>query len=203
MTTCICSGILFADVACHPISRIPKAGELLKTEKIELNLGGCAANVAFDLVRLGVPVTLAGKVGDDALSDFIVRSVSESGLNSDYIERSLGHCPGTAIHINVRNEDRRFICTTGANDDFVFDEKLVRLITAKPQIAERKILYLGGFFMLQKLENEQTAQLLRQAQEAGWIVVLDVVLYGERPYWEILKPVLPYVDFILPNEHEG
>jgi sugar/nucleoside kinase (ribokinase family) len=198
---CLCNGILFADVACFPISHVPKAGELLPTEKIELNLGGCAANVAFDLARLGVPVALAGRVGDDAFSDCIVRAVSLPGINVENLQRSPQRCPGTAIHINVQNEDRRFICTTGANDDFVFDDKLIRLLTERQD--ERKVLYLGGFFMLRGLENEQTPKILQTAQEHGWQVVLDAVLYGERPYWQLLEPLLPFADYFMPNDYEA
>ncbi|MDR3111461.1 MAG: carbohydrate kinase family protein [Planctomycetaceae bacterium] len=200
---CICNGILFADVACFPISHIPAAGELLTTERIELNLGGCAANVAFDLARLGVSVAVAGCVGDDAFSDFIVRAISLPTINVDFLQHSPQNCPGTAIHINVRNEDRRFICTTGANDNFVFDDKLIKFITSETKRDERKILYLGGFFMLRSLENEQTPRILQAARDNGWQVMLDVVLNGDRPYWQLLEPLLPFADFFMPNENES
>jgi len=200
--TCICSGILFADVACFPISHVPLEGELVPTEKIELNIGGCAANVATDLARLGVDLMLSGCVGDDSFSDFIVRSLLASKIDTSQIQKSVGRCPGTALHINVREQDRRFICTTGANDDFVFDDELFKLI-ADPKLEGPKIFYLGGFFMLQALETERTPLFLKTAREHGWTTLLDVVLYGNRPYWHILQPLLPYIDIFLPNEHES
>jgi len=200
--TCLCSGILFADVACFPIGHLPSEGELVPTEKIELNLGGCAANVAIDLARLGVDVMLSGCVGDDALSDFIVRSVSVPKVDVSQLQKSANRCPGTALHINVEGEDRRFICTTGANDDYLFDGELFKRIT-EPNIRESKIFYLGGFFMLRALETEQTPLFLKTAREHGWTTLVDVVLYGERPYWDILQPLLPHTDIFMPNEQEG
>jgi sugar/nucleoside kinase (ribokinase family) len=200
--TCLCCGILFADIACYPIHHLPEEGELVTTDKIELNLGGCASNVAFDLARLGVPVTLAGGVGDDALSDFIVRATSVSGIETEFLQRFHGYGPGTAMHINVHNQDRRFIGTTGANDLFVFNDNLFRYIKEN-QHSARKILYLGGFFMLRGLENERTVEFLDTVRKHGWTTVLDVVLNGPRPYWEILEPILPYADIFMPNEHEG
>ena len=200
--TCLCSGILFADIACYPISHIPAEGELIPTEKIELNLGGCAANVATDLTRLGVNVTLSGCVGDDALSDFVVRSVSVPNIDTTRLQRSVGRCPGTALHINVWEQDRRFICTTGANDDYVFDDELFKML-ADPNLTSPKVFYLGGFFMLRALETQRTVQFLQSAREHGWTTLLDVVLYGNRQYWDILKPLLPHTDILLPNEHEG
>ena len=200
--TCLCSGILFADVACWPISHVPAEGELIPTEKIELNLGGCAANVAIDLARLGVDVTLSGCVGDDALSDFVVRSVSVPQIDAIRLQKSVNRCPGTALHINVEGQDRRFICTTGANDDYIFDDKLFQLIT-QSNVKGPKVFYLGGFFMLRALETDQTPLFLKTAREHGWTTLVDVVLYGNRPYWEIVKPLLPYTDIFMPNEHEG
>lgn len=200
--TCLCSGILFADVACWPIGHVPSEGELVPTEKIELNLGGCAANVAIDLARLGVDVTLSGCVGDDALSDFVARSVSVPNVNASRLQKSVNRCPGTALHINVAGQDRRFICTTGANDDYVFDDELFRWITAQ-HTKGPKIFYLGGFFMLRALETDRTPLFLKTAREQGWTTLVDVVLYGNRPYWDILKPLLPYTDIFMPNDHEG
>jgi len=200
--TCLCSGILFADVACWPISHVPLEGELVPTEKIELFLGGCAANVAMDLARLGVDVTLSGCVGDDALSDYIVRAVSVPGVDASRLQRSANRCPGTSLHINVREQDRRFVSTTGANDDYVFDDELFKLI-ADPNLKGPKVFYLGGFFMLRALETEQAPLFFKTAREHGWTTLLDVVLYGNRPYWDILEPLLPYTDIFLPNEHEG
>ena len=200
--TCLCSGIFFADVACWPISHLPMEGELVTTEKIELSLGGHAANVSVGLSRLGVPVTTAGCVGDDGLSDFILNAVSVPGVDLSRVQRSPGRCPGTAMHINVRGQDRRFICTTGANDDFTLDDSLFEFIKSAPK-SDRKVFYLGGFFMLRSLENSRTVDFLKSAQANGWTTMIDVVLNGPRPYGELIEPLLPYTDIFLPNEHEG
>ncbi len=181
--TCLCSGILFADIACWPLSHIPLEGELVPTEKIELSLGGHAANVSVGLSRLGVPTTTAGCVGDDGLSDFILNALSSHGVDTATIQRSPGRCPGTAMHINVREQDRRFICTTGANEDFVLTDELFEKIRSAP-VSERKVFYLGGFFMLRRLENERTVEFLKAARENGWTTMVDVVLNGPRPYWD-------------------
>jgi sugar/nucleoside kinase (ribokinase family) len=156
----------------------------------------------MDLARLGADVTLSGCVGDDALSDFIVRSVSVPKIDASRLQRSANRCPGTGLHINVREQDRRFICTTGANDDYVFDDELFKLI-ADPTLKGPKVVYLGGFFMLRALETERTPLFLKTARQHGWTTLLDVVLYGNRPYWDILGPLLPHTDIFLPNEHEG
>lgn len=201
---CICCGILFADIACWPIDHVPSQGELVSTEKIELCLGGCASNVALDLTRLDIPVILAGCVGDDALSDFILKAVSDPNIDGSRIRRRVDCCPGTAMHINVQGEDRRFICTTGANDFFEIDEELEKLI-ADPAYKkeESKVIYLGGFLMLKGLEQDRTVAFLQKARNYGWKTLLDVVLSGERSYWDAIRPLLPHTDIFLPNDLEA
>ncbi|GHT19379.1 sugar kinase [Planctomycetales bacterium] len=202
---CLCSGLLFADLSCHPIRCAPAEGEIVNTERITLSLGGNAANVAAGLNRLNVPVTLAGCVGDDALSSFIVQNVNKPGIDTRFLRRVPGHGAGTVMQINVRDEDRRFICAAGANDCFVFDNEMFDYVRSTPSIVPsgRKVIYLGGFFMLRALEGGNAIEFFRLARQYDWIVILDVVLNGQRDYWDILEPVLPYVDIILPNENEG
>ena len=201
---CICSGILFADIACWPIDHLPIAGELVQTDRIELNLGGCASNVALDLSRMDVPVYLSGCVGDDAISDFVVNALSVPSIDHSMLRRIANAGPGTAMHINVHGQDRRFICTTGANDEYQIGEELERILTDPGYSKdEPKVFYIGGFLMLKSLENEQTPKILQQAQRYGWKTIFDVVLYGTRPYWDAIKPFLPYVDIFMPNDYEA
>src|SRR5438270_3384594 len=62
----LCAGIIVADHVCTPISHVPDAGEIVMAERMLLTIGGCAANAAVDLVKMGVGATVAGRVGEDA-----------------------------------------------------------------------------------------------------------------------------------------
>lgn len=213
MTRCICSGILFVDIANSPVERFPAAGELIETEKIQLFVGGHAANVSLNLYKLGVPVAISGCVGDDPLSDFVLKSVSLDGIDTSRLKRVRCDCPGTSLLICVKEQDRRFISTTGANDFYDFDDSLLELLRA-PANGEnagtspaannvRRVFYIGGYLMLKSLENERTPFVLETARQNGWTVILDVVLYGKRPYWDALADILPHVDIFTPNKDEA
>ena len=45
---CLSVGVLVADQLCAPISHVPRAGELILTDRLELAIGGCASNAAID-----------------------------------------------------------------------------------------------------------------------------------------------------------
>ena len=194
---CLSAGILFADVGCAPIAHCPAPGELVATERIELSLGGCASNLAMNLARLEIPSGLCGMVGDDSFSDFVVRSLEHPLIDTSGLARMPNAGPGTTLIVNVRGQDRRFVSTTGANAGFTVAD------IPAAWAEEAEVIYLGGYLMMPKLETAETVEFFRKFQQRGGRTILDVVLYGDRPYWDVIKPLLPYVDFFMPNDHEG
>lgn len=194
---CLSAGILFADVGCAPIDHAPAPGELVQTERVELSLGGCASNVAINLAKLEIPTGLCGCVGDDAFSDYIVSSLEHPYVDVSGVSRVDNSSPGCSLIVNVRGEDRRFVSTTGANAKFSLDN------VPEAWTREADVLYVGGYLMMERLESADTVDYFRAFQERGGVTMLDVVLYGARPYWQALEPLLPYVDYFMPNDDEG
>src|SRR6478735_4403161 len=77
----LCAGIVVADHICTPISHLPAAGELVLADKLLLTIGGCAANVAVDLVKLGVPATVVGCVGGDVFGRVVADMLREAKVD--------------------------------------------------------------------------------------------------------------------------
>src|SRR3972149_218608 len=106
----LCAGILVADLFVPPLPRLPDEGELLKVDGMLLDTGGCAANVATDLARLGVPAALAGTVGADSFGDFVKADLGRKGLaDTSGIRVSRAHPTSQTVILPVRGQDRRFI----------------------------------------------------------------------------------------------
>ena len=99
--------------------------------------------------------------------------------------------------INTRGEDRRFIHSLGANAEFTGRE-----ITAE-HIRSCRVLYVGGFCLIDSLAAENVAAAFRLAREAEVPTLLDVVISGPGDYRRMLEPVLPWTDVFLPNSDEG
>ncbi len=194
---CLSAGILFADVGCAPIDHAPVPGELVQTDRVELTLGGCASNVSINLARLEVPTGLCGCVGDDAFSDHILNSLANPLVDVSGVRRIANSGPGCSLIVNVKGEDRRFVSTTGANAQFSIAD-----IPAE-WTNEAEILYVGGYLMMERLETQETVEYFKQFQARGGKTILDVVLYGNRPYWPALEPLMPYCDYFMPNDDEG
>lgn len=194
---CLCAGILFADVACEPVDHLPQEGELVPTRRMQLGLGGCAANVAVDLAKLEHSVGVAGCVGSDVFGRFVIETLGEHGIGTDAVRPLDGVGTSSTMIINVAGQDRRFISTPGASAAFEVGHIRRELVLSA------KVFYLGGFLMMPALETDDLVQLLRDAQAAGVTTVLDVVLIDTENLAERLARVLPAVDYFMPNDDES
>lgn len=194
---CLAAGLLVADHVCAPLERMPRPGELLLTDQLVLNIGGCAANTAVDLARVGVNTAIAGCVGDDYLGKFVSETLEAAGVQTAALQR-LGniHTAGTLI-VNVAAEDRRYIHTLGANQ-FMSVEHIPQSL-----LPEIQVLYLGGYLLLDAMQPEELVTLFRTAKSHGVRTVVDVVVPGPGDYWQRLRPVLAETDVFLPNSDEG
>jgi sugar/nucleoside kinase (ribokinase family) len=194
---CLSVGILVADHLTDPIERVPEAGQLVISPRLPLSIGGCAANVAIDLRRLGVSTGVVGCVGQDAFGRFIIDTLAAAGVDVEGIrELTDAETSGTLI-INVRGEDRRFIHAVGAN---------ARLSPAEIPLARvraAKVLYVGGYLLMPALEGQPLAGLFREARAAGVKTVLDIVMPGAGNHLEKLAAVLAETDVFLPNHDEA
>jgi sugar/nucleoside kinase (ribokinase family) len=194
----ICGGILVADLFIQPLARLPLAGELVATDDFLLDTGGCAANVATCLARLGISVGVSGKIGTDLFGDFILRDMAQKGVDEAGITRSLKHGTSKTVILPVIGEDRRYVHTFGANIDFHVDD------FDRNAIARSKVFYVGGFLILPELTQSGLRDAFQLARESGAKTVLDVVVPSNKQVtMDALAEVLPCVDCFLPNDEEA
>lgn len=192
----LCAGLIVADHVCAPIERIPAAGELELTDWISLTIGGCAANAAVDMAKLGLRAAVAGCVGDDVLGRHVAAELESQGVDCSQIVRLRTSQTATTMVVNVRGEDRRFIHAAGANTVFTGRE------IDRDLLGRVRAVYIGGFGLNPALSGEAVAALFRDARAAGVMTLLDVVI-GAIDVGPMLEPVLPLTDLFLPNEDEA
>lgn len=193
----VCAGVLVADTFVPPLPRLPVAGELLATGDFWHDSGGCAANTATCLRKLGVRSGVVGKVGRDAGGDFVEQDLKAKGVDTTGLRRSEGLGTSETVILPVTGEDRRYIHTFGANADFRVED------ISREQVAGAKVFYVGGYLILPGFEPGAFRELLAFARAQGVRTVLDVVVTEGGGGWEALAAVLPEVDFFTPNDHEA
>jgi sugar/nucleoside kinase (ribokinase family) len=194
---CLCLGLLCADIVCDPVPALPNPGQIVETPHIELCLGGCAANTAFDLAKLGVDVGLGGCIGEDPFGNFLLQTLEEAGVQTTGVSRCPQESTATSTVINVDGDDRRLISAVGAN------RLLTSNMISEGLIESAAIVHIGGFLLLDALESDQTLERLRQARAKGALVMLDVIEVKDPAAMERVRRVLPFTDVLLPNRDEA
>jgi sugar/nucleoside kinase (ribokinase family) len=194
---CLCAGILFADVACAPVDRVPEPGELVPTERMQLGLGGCASNAGLDLATVGCRVGVSGCVGDDFFGRFIIEALADDRIDTSGIHRVADMGSACSMILNVKGQDRRFVSTPAACMKFTVEH------IPADWVRQAKVIYVGGYYMMPGLETDEMVDLFRTARAAGTITILDVVLYGEPRYWDRVAPLLRETDVFMPNDDEA
>ncbi len=191
------AGIIVADHVCNPISHLPAAGELVMTDKMLLTIGGCAANAAVDLVKMGIHATVAGRVGGDIFGRIVAELLKQHGVDVSELKESPKAETSQTLIVNVANEDRRFIHSFGANAEFRAAD------LPAENLANYAVFYVGGYLVMPSLQQSELTAVFAKAQQAGVKTVLDVVVPGPGDHLRELQDLLPHVDVFLPNDQEA
>jgi sugar/nucleoside kinase (ribokinase family) len=193
----LCAGIMVADHVCTPITHVPAAGELVMAESMLLTIGGCAANAAVDLAKMGVRSAVVGRVGGDVFGRIVLEMLQKAGVDVGLVRASTSAATSQTLIVNVAGQDRRFIHTFGANGEFSAADIPVE------RLASCKVLYLGGYLLMPHLQQEDLVPVFAAARSQGVKTVLDVAIPHPGEYVSRLDKLLPHVDVFLPNSHEG
>ena len=160
-TDVLCAGIIVADHVSSPISHLPAPGELVLADQLLLTIGGCAANVAVDLVKLGVSASVVGRVGGDVFGRVVADMLRQRHVDVSALQVSPDQDTSQTLIVNVAGQDRRFIHTFGANGDF-------RAADIPPErVARCRVLYLGGYLVMDRMLAEELIPVFDAARRAG------------------------------------
>jgi len=171
------------------VSRYPQPGETLVSNDFGIFQGGKGANQAIALAKLDVPTLMLGKVGKDALSDFALSSLQESGVDITGITKSQKISTGSAsIWVNAQGQNSILIYP-GANGEV--DEDF---------IVQHEKFFDDASWLLTQFEIPPKSILLtlKLAKKHDLKTVMDpapVREVGNNDIWEL-------VDYLLPNEIE-
>lgn len=190
-------GIHILDVLGRPVARIPPKQDVDLLEEIRLTVAGTAAGTSVDLAKLGVSVLAMGAIGEDAVGDFIVDTMSRYGIDTGGLVRKAGvQTSATMLPIRA-NGERPALHVLGANA--ALEEADVDLAAMR----QTRHLHLGGTYLMAKLDGEPTARVLRDAKDHGLTTTLDLIQIDRPDLRQVLEPALPYVDYFMPGLDEA
>ncbi|MDD2763755.1 MAG: carbohydrate kinase family protein [Opitutaceae bacterium] len=179
------------------MKELPREGQLLAIEAMPVKAGGCAANVAIDLAKQGLAVDVVGCLGRDPSADVILACLGEHNVGCAQVVRVDRHPTSKTTILLVAGEDRRYIHVFGANRAFT-----IRHIK-RDWLKSLNVFYLGGLCALPGIEMAELQELLEFCRRQKITTVVDVVVPQSWTGIEALKPLLPHIDYFLPNNDEA
>jgi pseudouridine kinase len=185
----LCLGAAHVDRKAYALTEVK--GETSIPVRSETSLGGVARNVAENLVRLGCPVALVSRVGDDAEGDRVRREMAALGIELTGV--TVSQKRPTASYTAVLDPDGELVI--GLADMEIYEEMTAEQLAAVPEeLWERPIWFLDTNLPVAALEN-----VVSRAR-AGQLVTADPV---SVPKSARLLPILQRIDVLFPSREEA
>ena len=177
------------------IPRFGQAEQLLSSA--DLTLGGSAAITAHGLARLGRSTRLAAIVGADMFGDLVCSALDAQGVDVSAVQRRRDQPTGVTV-VLAADSDRAILTYLGTIPSLTLATAMAELDRAAHDQAQH--LHVSSFYLQPELAGG-LAQVFARAHQLGLTTSLDTN-YDPAGRWVGIRPVLPYLDFILPNRAE-
>lgn len=186
-------GVHVLDVLVRPVEEIPEGQGATLVEDIRMTAAGTAAGTALTLAKLGASVRTAGAIGTDPTGDLLTQLLDKAGIDTELLVRRIDTSTSATVLPIRPNGDRPTLHLLGANITYGLDD------VPWDAVAEASHLHLGG---PELIGAEVAARILAHAKDHGVTTSVDLLAPGELGTFDQIEPLLPYVDFLLPNEDQ-
>ncbi len=169
-------------------ARLPKSGETLAGQSMQLAFGGKGANQAVMAARLGAAVAMVGCVGTDLFGDHVLRHLQSEGIDVRHLRRATAHSTGVAAIVVDDAARNSILVVPGANGALTPDD--ARAAASAIQGADVLLCQL-------EVPVETTIEALRIAKAGGVRTILN-----PAPAAPLSDELVALADYCVPNETE-
>jgi ribokinase len=167
------------------VDHIAAPGETIGSESLVKSAGGKGANQAAALAKAGMPVYMAGKIGEDG--QFLLTLLQSYGVNTERVVQ-YGGASGQAIIQLDRNKQNAIVLYSGGNGAITLEE-------IRQTIAE----FSAGDTIILQNEISHVREIMEYAKEKGMRICLNPSPCNEK----IEELPLDLTDIFFVNEIEG
>lgn len=165
-------------------------------EEITLNTGGDALNEACVLESLGCHAKLICGIGYDLAGELVFQKAQKHGVDTSEIVR-LDTLKTPIANLTVDKEGSRVSCNSPAT-------MLEGYLPQLKDLEGIKIVSLASLFRAPLDQKDTILTLVKTAKKAGAIVCADTKIPTFRKLaLSDLSEILPFIDYIFPNEKEA
>lgn len=192
-------GILTCDISMLGVSRTPEPGSAVPVDRVTMQCGGTAANCAMDIAKLGLPVTLCGRIGSDGFGDVVEKALScYPHLDNRVVRDPDPRYNTTTSILSIHPSGERGIYTSlGATFRFCRED------LPEEALDRADLVFISGALLLNGFEPQAEADFLREMQVRGKFTCMDTCYDTEEVWLPKIRPALPYLDLFMPSYNEA
>jgi ribokinase len=153
-----------------------------------LKCGGKGANQAAAIGRLGIEVSMIGKVGGDEAGKMQMESLGGSGVDTGGIIVDQDHKTGAAFITVEETGENNIVLYPGTNGQLTFEDI---------ELKKDFILNSDAVVLQMEIPVETNMEVIRFSKENDKKIILSLA-----PAMEIDREVLSMVDYLMVNEVE-
>ena len=143
--------------------------DLISAPAFKKAAGGAPGNVAVGLQQLGINTAFIGKVGDDPFGHFLIKTLSDSGINVSSIRYSAEARTALAFVSLKADGDREFMFYRHPSADMLLTEDEIDVDAIKAA----KLLHFGSISLIGQPSRDASLYAVETARKAGCQISYD------------------------------
>jgi len=164
----------------------PAKGETILGNSFETFQGGKGANQAVAVSRLGIPVSLIGKVGTDVFGDELLENLNSEQVDTSMVARYEGSSGVAFIYVFEETSENQIIVISGSNE-----------LVQSSQISEKELSASDILISQLEIPPSEIEDLFIRAKKSGIYRILNTA-----PALKISKNLIRETDLLVMNESE-
>lgn len=183
----VVAGSINVDLVANA-EHIPRPGETVAGTSFQIHSGGKGANQAFAVARLGYPVRMIGRVGEDAFGAQLRTNLESAGVDMAGVATSKAST-GVAMIVVAQNGENSIVIAGGAN----------ALVTPQDLESNLEIIRSAGLVLTQlEIPVETVEYLARICARENVPLILD-----PAPATHLPPGIFKHIEWFTPNETEA
>ncbi|KAA0099596.1 sugar kinase [Mycolicibacterium sp. P1-18] len=196
MSTVAVVGPHLVDVLGRPVSEIPPGQGSIVLDEIRVTVAGTGGGAAVDLTKLGVTVSSFGAIGDDVLGRLLLTQLQEHGVDTAGLVTRAGEKTAATILPIRPNGERPALHVPGTM------ASLRAADVDGAALLDADAVLFGGPETTPRLLDSDGVALFSAVHAAGIPIFVDLLYPGRPETLELLAPLLPLVDWFMPNDQQ-
>ena len=189
-------GFITFDCLGWPFTAVPPGGGCYMIDELTMAVSGAAGVAAIAAAKMGLKTRAIGGVGEDLMGHWVMQRLGHFGVDCGMMQRRPGWKTSSSIVTTRQDGSRPALHMKGATGTFTVEpEDFARA-------ADATVFHLGGVGLMDAMDGDANARLMRHAKEAGCITTVDIFA-GSAADLPDVDAVLPYTDYFMPSIEEA